>query len=393
MPARVSPLTSGTAANAAVAWPRARARSAGGTSPAASAVVSTARTNGHRLRSAAARETSPVSVFPMITPARSRESPCPPGKPASASARPAVSRASQWAGSAARKVRSSMPKPARSNCHPSSSAARGAEPLAEPGRRRSASGPRGKRPAAQAAASGTRAVRPGRSRTGPADRQRPGTCRLGRRWQSVLRCCRVRCPQAWAQSGRRSYAPAIISFLVTGTFNRPRDVHCFPGKDRSCRNCPSAGPRAAPRPAAGCHGKDPSRRPGRRPGAPWQPRAGAVMPATASSAGGARRHDLDDLINIRFRRSTRMRDMRFCAAGRISQWYLPLRDGKGRVAGIPYRPACPRLRPVPRPSGRARPGRVPAPAGHTGRAAGTDPGPDRPRPVRRGLRGRCPRQR
>ncbi len=133
LPARASPLTSGTAANAAAAWPTARARSAGGTFPAASAVVSTARTNGHRLRSAAARETSPVSVFPMITAARSRESPCPPGKPASASARPAVSRASQWAGSAARKVRSSTPKPARSNRHPSSSAARGTDPPAEPG--------------------------------------------------------------------------------------------------------------------------------------------------------------------------------------------------------------------------------------------------------------------
>ena len=72
------------------------------TSPAASAVVSTARTNGHRVRSAAARDTSPVSVFPMMTPARSRASPCPPGKPASASARPAVSSASQWAGSVAR---------------------------------------------------------------------------------------------------------------------------------------------------------------------------------------------------------------------------------------------------------------------------------------------------
>ena len=99
-----------------------------------------------------------------------------------------------------------------------------------PGRHRGQRpGPRPRR-AAPAAAAGTRAVRPGRSRRAPADRQRPGTCRLGRRWQSVLRCCPVRCPQAWAQSGPRSYAPAIISFLVTGTQDRPATSIVSPEK-------------------------------------------------------------------------------------------------------------------------------------------------------------------
>ena len=197
LPARASPLTSGTAAKAVVAWPRARARSAGGTSPAASAVASTARTNGHRVRNTAARDTSPVRVFPMMTPARSRASPCAPGKPASASARPAVSSASQWAGSVARYVCSGIANPARSNCHPSSTAARGAAPLAAAAR--PAPGPvsgSATTPCRPGGAAGTRAARPGRSQRAPADCRRPGTCRLGRRWQSVLRCRPVRGPQA-----------------------------------------------------------------------------------------------------------------------------------------------------------------------------------------------------
>jgi hypothetical protein len=48
------------------------------------------------------------------------------------------------------------------------------------------------------------------------------------------------------------------------------------------------------------------------------PRVGASRRGETANREDARRHDLDDLINIRFRRSTRMRDMQFCAVGRIS---------------------------------------------------------------------------
>src|ERR1700735_3028990 len=63
----------------------------------------------------------------------------------------------------------------------------------------------------------------------------------------------------------------------------------------------------------------------------------------------ARRHDLDDLINIRFHRSTRMRDMQFCAVERISQGYWPLRESKFSlpelVEGLRAARICPGHRP------------------------------------------------
>ena len=61
----------------------------------------------------------------MITPIRSRSRPVPPGKPAAASARAAVSRASQCAGSVASYTGAGIRKASRSNRQPSISPARG----------------------------------------------------------------------------------------------------------------------------------------------------------------------------------------------------------------------------------------------------------------------------
>ncbi|PSK61848.1 hypothetical protein B0E53_06249 [Micromonospora sp. MH33] len=73
---------------------------------------------------AAARENSPVSELPMTTPTRDRSVPDPSGRPASTRASAAVSSASQWDRSTARKVLPGIRKRARSKRHPSSTAAR-----------------------------------------------------------------------------------------------------------------------------------------------------------------------------------------------------------------------------------------------------------------------------
>ena len=143
-------------------------------------------------------ETSPVSVFPMMTPARSRASPCPAGE-AGVRERPARRLQRQPVGRVGGQVRvlgdsepSPVEPPSLEHGGPGSPSA---GHLGQAGIVASVRVLRPRR-AARLGAAGTRAVRPGRSQRAPADRQRPGTCRLGQRWQSVLRCCPVRCPQA-----------------------------------------------------------------------------------------------------------------------------------------------------------------------------------------------------
>ena len=90
---------------------------------ASSAAATVRRTYGQRSRMTLTRENSPVSVLPTIALVRSFGSPSAIGKPASAIAAAAMSRASQWVRSVERYVLPAIRYLSRSNSYPSMTAA------------------------------------------------------------------------------------------------------------------------------------------------------------------------------------------------------------------------------------------------------------------------------